>query len=58
MFVLYFVERFTVIGEGTQLKYDIEISDPVNLAEPVSAEAYVVWETLPGITVQPFECAA
>ena len=53
-----FVERFTVVEDGTQLRYDVEISDPVNLAEPVSANAFVVWETLPGITVQPFECAA
>ena len=52
-----FVERFTLIEAGTRLVYDVTITDPVNLTEPVSAERYFVWGTRPGIDVQPYECA-
>ena len=51
------VERFTLLEDGTQLAYDVAITDPVNLTEPVSVERYIVWGTRPGIEVFPYECA-
>jgi len=52
-----FVERFTVIDEGRQLRYDVAISDPINLATPVSADSYAVYGTLPGVGLLPYDCA-
>ena len=52
-----FVERFTLIENGAQLQYDVRVTDPVNLTRPVSVDRYMVWGTLPGIDVQPYECA-
>ena len=51
------VERFTLLEDATQLAYDVAITDPVNLTEPVSVERYIVWGTRPGIEVFPYECA-
>ena len=51
------VERFTPVEGGTQLAYDITVTDPVNLTQTVSVERYVVWATRPGIEVLPYECA-
>ena len=51
------MERFTLIEDATQLAYDVTITDPVNLTEPVSVERYIVWGTRPGIEVLPYECA-
>ena len=52
-----FIERFTVIEEGMQLRYDIAISDPVNLMTSVSADNYAVFGSLPGIGLLPYDCA-
>ncbi len=52
-----FVERFMLVEGGTRLVYDVTITDPVNLTQPVTAERYFVWGTRPGIDVQPYECA-
>ena len=51
------VERFAPVEGGTQLAYDITITDPVNLTGTVSGERYVVRTTRPGIEVLPYECA-
>jgi hypothetical protein len=50
------IERFTLSEPDTRLTYDIEISDPVNLTRPVSADGFIVWEWVPGRRVAKFEC--
>jgi len=52
------VERFTFDDAATQLTYDLSVSDPVNLAEPISIERFFVWGWLPGLEVQRFDCEA
>jgi hypothetical protein len=52
-----FVERFTLSEDERELVYDITVTDPVNLTQPISIERRYVWSWVPGIQVEPFGCA-
>jgi len=52
-----FVERFTLSEDERELIYDITVTDPVNLTQPISIERRYVWGWVPGIQVEPFGCA-
>ena len=49
-----FDSPYTVNEDGTRLDYELMVTDPVNLVQPV------VWGTSwvyrPGVEVRPFEC--
>lgn len=51
------VERFTVSEDGSELGYDIEISDPATFTSAVVARDYAVWRWRPDIEIEPYECA-
>ncbi|MFL2546718.1 MAG: DUF6152 family protein [Candidatus Rariloculaceae bacterium] len=48
------VERYTLSEDGASLRYEVIVTDPVNLAEPAIWDN--TWAYRPGIEVSPFEC--
>jgi len=47
-------ERFTLSPDGTDLGWEMRITDPVNFTEPVVMEG--VWTWVPGHEIKPFNC--
>ncbi|HSG66966.1 MAG TPA: DUF6152 family protein [Gammaproteobacteria bacterium] len=48
------VERFTLSADGTELDWEMRITDPVNFTEPVVIEGDWIW--IPGHALKPFDC--
>ncbi len=48
------MERFTLSDGETQLSYDLEVSDPETLTEPVTAHWEFEWR--PDMVVEPYQC--
>ena len=48
------VERFTVSDDGSQLDYEVTVTDPENIVGSVTWDA--AWKWLPGTKIMPFEC--
>jgi hypothetical protein len=48
------VERFTLSADGTELAWQMRITDPVNFTEPVVMEGVWIW--IPGHAIKPFDC--
>jgi len=49
------IERFSPTSDGSQLNYEITVTDPVNFTEPVVLEKY--WLYLPNEEILPFDCS-
>ena len=47
-------DRFTLSDDETQLTYDLEVSDPGTITEPVSARWEFNWR--PDLVVEPCGC--
>jgi hypothetical protein len=47
-------ERFTLSQDGKRLNYRIQVADPQTFVEPIVFEKY--WLSVPGTTVNPYEC--
>jgi len=47
-------ERFRVSGDGSELEYELNVSDPATFTEPVHLDKQWVWR--PGEEVRPYEC--
>jgi hypothetical protein len=52
---LEMVERFTPSADGSRLNYQMTVTDPAAFLEPAELELY--WIYVPGVTVEPYECA-
>ena len=50
------VERFSLDSGNGELTYDITITDPLALTEPLTLSGYLVWQYRPDMRVEPFEC--
>ena len=50
------VERFTPSEDGSELAYEITVTDPATFTEPVVMNKAWVW--LPDVQIEPYECAA
>lgn len=50
------VERFTPSADGTELKYDIEATDPRTFTRTVRAEGYRTFSWRPGFKFLPQDC--
>ena len=50
------VERFTPSEDGSELAYEITVTDPATFTEPVVMDKAWVW--LPDVQVEPYECTA
>jgi hypothetical protein len=48
------VESFTLSADGTELAWQMHITDPVNFTEPVVMEGVWIW--IPGHAIKPFDC--
>jgi len=48
------IERFTVSEDGSELDYEITVTDPRNLVEPAVWDS--AWSWVPGTEIRPFEC--
>ena len=48
------VERFSSTADGSQLNYEMTVTDPLNFTEPVVLEKYWLW--LPDEEIYAFEC--
>ena len=49
------VERFTPTDDGSRLRYELTVTDPVNFTEPVIVDKEFLY--LPGLEVAPYDCA-
>lgn len=49
-------ERFTVVEEGSEMDYELTVTDPVNFTKPVLLTKK--WLYVPGVEVIPFECTS
>ncbi len=49
------VERFSPTSDGSQLNYEMTVTDPANFTEPVVLEKY--WLYLPSEKILPFDCS-
>ncbi len=47
-------ERFTVSADGSRLDFEITVTDPENLVEPATWDAFWTWR--PEVVIRPFEC--
>jgi len=52
---LEMVERFTPSADGSRLNYQMTVTDPAAFLEPADLALY--WIYVPGVTVEPYECA-
>jgi hypothetical protein len=50
------VEYFRLSDGGNKLTYSFSISDPATFTETVRADAYTVWQWLPGAKIEPYDC--
>lgn len=48
-------ERFTVLAEGSELQYEMQVNDPVMFTSPVNLHKKMLY--VPGEEIIPFECA-
>lgn len=52
------VERFALSEDETELLYDITVTDPIMLTEPIVAPGYTVYRWDPRVAIQRFNCIA
>jgi hypothetical protein len=48
-------ERFTAMEDGSVLRYQLTVNDPVNFTRPVELSKKMLY--IPSETIQPFQCA-
>ena len=47
--------KATPSADGSRLNYQMTVTDPAAFLEPAELELY--WIYVPGVTVEPYECA-
>ncbi len=50
------IERFKLRENGTELAYDITVTDPETFTEPLALTDYLVWRAQPGIRREIYDC--
>ena len=50
------VERFKLRENGTELAYDITVSDPTTFTEPLVLRDYLIWHAQPGVRRELHDC--
>ena len=48
------IERFTVSEDGSELRHELAVTDPLSFVEPAVMSG--TWSWVPGIEVSTFEC--
>ncbi len=50
------IERFTLAEDESEMIYDVTVTDPVTLTEPIAAPGYLIFLWQPGVKVEPYQC--